>query len=99
MHQNTSSTLNNAGVLKKSQGSTQMGNYYLIMTINNTGTIEVIEDQTVLLLASQYEYNNFEEGKMIGGGVYDITAMFTNMGTVYPGEIDGVGIMDVTTNF
>lgn len=98
-HQNTSSTLNNAGLLKKSQGNTQMGTYYLVMTINNTGTIEVIEDQTILMLASQYEYNNFEEGKMIGGGVYDITAMFTNMGTVYPGEIGGVGLMDVTNNF
>jgi len=99
VHQNTSSTLNNAGILKKSLGGTQLGNYYFILTINNSGTIEVIENQTVLMLASQYEFNNFEEGKMIGGGVYDITAMFTNMGTVYPGEIGGVGIMDVTNNF
>jgi len=99
VHQNTSSTLNNAGIVIKSQGSTQLGNYYMLMTINNTGTIEVVEDQTVLLLASQYEFNNLEEGKMIGGGVYDITAIFTNMGTVYPGKIDGVGIMDVTNNF
>jgi len=96
--QASNTVINNEGILKKSPGSTTYGNFYLIHEINNTGTIEVFENQTFLLLSSSDTFTNLAEGIIQGNGVYDITTNFNNAGTVYPGNQNQVGQLDVTNN-
>jgi len=96
----TTSVLNNAGtVIKTPDGVTSIGNFYLIMAINNEGVFEVMEDQIFLLLAGTSIFTNFPSGRVIGNGTYDITTTFINMGTISPGSSPEIGTLDVTNNF
>ncbi|MEM7185710.1 MAG: T9SS type A sorting domain-containing protein [Bacteroidota bacterium] len=100
LQQNQSSVINNDGLLRKSpDGLNPFGTFYLITEINNQGTIEVQEDQTFLLLAGSSTFTNFENGRVTGNGVYDITTNFVNHGLVLPGGDETVGSLDVTNNF
>ena len=100
LQQNTSSVLNNFGVLKKSpDGLNPIGNFYLILEINNEGVIDVQEDQILLLLAGSSTFTNFEGGLIVGNGTYDITTTFINAGTVSPGNSPEIGSLDITNNF
>jgi len=100
LQQSTSSVLNNAGlVLKSPDGITSIGNFYLIMTINNDGVFEVMEDQILLLLAGTATFTNSATGRLVGNGTYDITSEFVNAGTIAPGKSPDIGSLNVTNNF
>lgn len=100
LQESTTSVLNNAGlVLKSPDGLNPIGNFYLIMTINNDGIFEVMEDQIFLLLAGTATFTNSATGRLIGNGTYDITSEFVNMGTIAPGNSPDVGSLNVTNNF
>lgn len=100
LQQSTNSVLNNSGILKKSNdGINSVGNFYLILEINNHGVIQVPEDETFLLLAGNSNFINSELGTVRGSGTYDITANFINSGTVVPGGDAEVGTMNITNNF
>ncbi len=100
LQQSTTSILNNEGfVVKSPDGLNPVGNFYLILEINNEGTIEVQEDQIFLLLAGGDTFTNFETGRVTGDGTYDITTTFINEGTVSPGSSGGIGTLDITNNF
>lgn len=100
LQQSTTSVLNNAGlVLKSPDGVTSIGNFYLIMTINNDGIFEVMEDQILLLLAGSATFTNSATGRLVGNGTYDITSEFVNTGTIAPGKSPDVGSLNVTNNF
>ncbi|MEM7086646.1 MAG: T9SS type A sorting domain-containing protein [Bacteroidota bacterium] len=100
LQQSTTATLNNAGtVIKTPDGINPIGNFYLIMTINNDGVFEVMEDQIFLLLAGAATFTNSVTGRLVGNGTYDITSEFVNMGTIAPGNSPDVGSLDITNNF
>lgn len=100
LQQGTSSVLNNDGIVRKiPDGINPFGNFYLIVEINNHGTIEVQEDQIFLLLAGNSTFTNFEDGRVMGDGTYDITTTFINQGLVLPGGFESVGTLEITNNF
>lgn len=100
LQESTTSVLNNAGlVLKSPDGITSIGNFYLIMTINNEGVFDVKADQIFLLLAGTATFTNSVSGRLVGNGTYDITSEFVNMGTISPGNSPDVGGLDITNNF
>jgi len=100
LQQGSSSTINNEGVIKKTpDGINPIGNFYLILEINNQGSIDVQMDQIFLLLAGASTFTNFETGRMIGNGTYDITTSFINAGTVSPGSSPDIGALDITNIF
>ena len=100
LQHSTSSVINNDGLLRKSPDAMNpFGTFYLILEINNHGTIEVKEDQTFLLLAASSTFTNFEDGLFTGNGIYDITTTFINEGTVLPGGSEVVGSLDITNSF
>jgi type IX secretion system substrate protein len=100
LQQNTSSTLNNDGILiKNPDGINPIGNFYLILEINNEGVIDVLQDETFLLLAGASTFTNFESGRILGSGTYDITTNFINEGTVSPGNSPLIGNLQITNNF
>jgi len=100
LQQSTTSVLNNAGWLKKiPDGINQFGNFYLVFEINNTGIIEVQEDQIFLMLASAETFSNSPEGRVIGKGTYDITSTFVNEGIISPGDAGNIGTLHITNNF
>lgn len=102
LNQGTQATLNNDGLLRKlNDGINPIGNFYLILDINNFGTIQVDEDETFLILGGNIDLTNHETGIIQGNGTYDITANFTNTGTFSPGNssINTIGTMDVINEF
>lgn len=92
-------TLNNQGLLQKTSSSGDVGNFYLILAINNTGIIDVTENQIVLILGGAAQLHNLENGRIQGNGFYDITGEFTNIGSVAPGGISEVGTLSVINVF
>lgn len=96
--QGTNATLNNDGVLRKSpDGVNPFGNFYLILDINNTGQIDIFEDETFLCLGANITLNN--TGVISGIGTFDITANFLNTGIVLPGGAENVGTLHIINNF
>lgn len=79
----TGATFNNFGTFQKVDIG-QFGVFYLLLTINNHGIINVGKSQTVLVLSPQNSLNNFETGILTGEGSFDITAPFTNTGIIRP---------------
>lgn len=79
----TGATFNNFGTFKRMDIG-QFGVFYLLLTVNNHGTINVGKTQHILVLGPQNSLNNFETGILTGEGSFDITAPFTNNGTIRP---------------
>ncbi len=99
LNQGTSATLNNEGILRKiPDGTNPNGNFYLILDINNTGIMEVQENQTFLILGGNINLDNASPGIMRGEGFFDITANFTNTASIAPGT-SGVGTLHFINNF
>jgi hypothetical protein len=71
---------------------------YMIFEMNNHGIIDVGEDQTFLFLSSLGALNNYEDGKIQGKGVYDITSPFTSPGTISPGAQE-IATLQFVNNF
>jgi len=91
-------TINNEGLIE--MPSNEMSrSYYMVFDLNNTGVINVGENQTFLFLVSSQNLNNLETGILEGVGALDITANFTNTGTFSPAGSGTVGMMDVVNNF
>ena len=100
LSQGNPSTLNNAGMLKKSpDGINPTGNFYLILDINNTGTISIPQDEVFLCLGGNITFNNLESGIIMGEGTFDITADFNNTGYIMPAGPDDTGTFHITNNF
>jgi len=74
-------------------------NYYMILDINNMGTINVGENQAFLFLVNSQNLNNMETGRLEGKGVFDITSNFTNLGTFSPAGNSVIGTLEVINNF
>ncbi|MEH6763700.1 MAG: T9SS type A sorting domain-containing protein [Aequorivita antarctica] len=92
-------TLNNYGILKKLPFPNGAGGaYYLIFDINNFGIIETGENQTFLILTGSQNFNNTEDGILIGTGGYDITSNFTNFGKISPGKDTTAGTLQMVNN-
>jgi hypothetical protein len=94
------SVLNNNGFLNKSpDGVNPIGNFYVILDINNSGVIDIAENETFLCLGGNITLNNLNTGLIRGKGTFDITATFNNSGRIAPGEEGVVGTFHVTNNF
>lgn len=91
-------TLNNEGIIRKIRNGSGLSTFYLIMDINNSGVIEVEEEQTFLILGNSILLNNQVSGILSGSGTFDITANFENSGTFSPGE-SGIGTLGITNYF
>ncbi len=89
-------TLNNHGLI--SMSSNNSNGFYMVLDINNHGTIAVDENQTMLILVGSQFFINEATGIMEGKGSFDITANFTNHGTISPGGSDQVGILEFVNN-
>ncbi|MEP2936055.1 MAG: T9SS type A sorting domain-containing protein [Gilvibacter sp.] len=92
-------TINNQGLLQKTSPTDELSTFYLIVETNNTGTIDVTQNQMLLILGGAAVLNNYEEGVIQGSGIYDITAAFTNVGSVAPGGLAEVGTLSVINLF
>jgi len=100
IQQNNNSVINNFGLLRKrADGINPIGNFYVITEIMNEGTIDVAQDEILLLLASQSDFINTPTGVIQGSGTLDITTDFMNNGIISPAEDGGVGVLDFTNNF
>jgi hypothetical protein len=88
---------NNEGIVRKIDTGIS-GASYMIFEMNNWGIIDVGEDQTFLFLSALGALNNFEDGKIQGKGVYDITAPFTCPGTISPGDNE-IATLEFVNNF
>lgn len=99
LQQSTNSVLNNAGVLRKNpDGVNPIGNFYMVLEVNNTGEIQIPEDEILLFLAGSSNFVN--EGTIVGEGTMDITANFINSGITIPGDGDGfIGTLHFVNNF
>lgn len=97
--QGANATLNNDGVIRKSpDGINPFGNFYLILEINNSGTMIIPEDETFLILVGAFTFTN--NGNIVGNGTLDITANFINTGIVIPEDGNGaIGTLNITNNF
>ncbi len=73
--------------------------FYMVFDLNNTGVINVGENQIFLFLVDSQNLNNMETGRLEGKGVYDITANFTNSGIFSPAGINSIGTLEVVNNF
>ncbi|WP_203295469.1 T9SS type A sorting domain-containing protein [Luteirhabdus pelagi] len=91
-------TVNNYGTIWK-QNLGVSNSFYMIFDMNNHGTIHVEENQTLLFLTIGADFNNHSDGVLIGDGTFDITANFTNTGTIIPGGMDAIGSLDFVNNF
>lgn len=100
LQQNNNTVLNNDGLVRKrADGINPIGNFYLIMEINNSGTFNVAYDEILLLLAGASHFTTTPSGRMEGAGTYDITSNVINEGTVFPGNESEIGTMHITNNF
>lgn len=96
--ENGTATVNNDGIIKNvSDGNP--GAFYMIFNLNNTGTILVEEDQMFLFLVGSQNFNNTEDGFLLGYGTFDITANFTNNGRIRPGTFNNLGHLEFINNF
>ncbi|MBT8262960.1 MAG: T9SS type A sorting domain-containing protein [Bacteroidia bacterium] len=94
------SVLNNEGFLNKlPDGVNPNGNFYVILNINNTGVIDIPENETLLCLGGNITLNNLNTGLIRGKGTFDITANFNNSGLVAPGGEGVVGTFHITNIF
>lgn len=96
--ENIGNTLNNFGIIKKIQNGSGSSIFYLIFDIYNSGTIEVEEEQMLLILGNSIVLDNQESGLLQGSGVFDITANFTNSGTYVPGG-QAIGTLEIINYF
>lgn len=93
------STLNNNGFIEKQPNSNgDPGNFYLVLDVNNSGIIEVAENQTFLNLGGSLNFINMDDGILQGNGTFDITGMFMNTGTLSPGNPSQVGTLKMLNN-
>lgn len=91
-------TFNNEGLIQ--MPSTEMFRaYYMIFDMNNSGVIDVGENQIFLFLVSSQNLNNIATGRLEGEGTLDITSNFTNSGTFSPAGVNSIGTLDVVNNF
>jgi len=89
-------TVNNTGSIRKfSDGSGNLGSFYMIFDFNNSGTIQADANQQFLFLGLGITLNNMESGIMKGFGAFDITANFINHGTIAPGSEEEIGKLDI----
>ncbi|MEZ4874266.1 MAG: T9SS type A sorting domain-containing protein [Flavobacteriaceae bacterium] len=89
---------NNEGYVHKlSNGSP--GNFYMIFEMNNAGVIEIGDNQTFLFLVTSQNFNNLPNGILTGTGTFDITATFSNTGTIAPAGDGSTGTLDFVNNF
>ncbi len=94
------SVLNNDGFLNKSpDGVNPVGNFYVILDINNSGVIDIAENETLLCLGGNITLNNLNTGLIRGKGTFDITANFNNSGLIAPGGEGEVGTFHITNIF
>lgn len=92
----TGATFNNFGIFKKVDIG-QFGNFYLLLHTNNYGLLSVEKSQNLLILGIQNSINNFENGVLQGEGAFDITAPFSNVGTIRPDGAQAVELDFVNT--
>ena len=71
----------------------------MIYYMNNWGIIEVGEDYTFLFLVSSQNFINASDGILQGKGQFDITASFTNDGTISPAGEGDIGMLEIINNF
>ena len=94
------SVLHNEGLLSKvPDGINPIGNFYLILDVNNHGIIDIAQDEAFLCLGGNITLQNMETGIIRGNGTFDITADFINTGTIAPGGEATVGTLHITNNF
>lgn len=91
-------TVNNFGTITTYNNGVSTS-FYMIFDMYNHGLVNVQENQTFLFLTIGADLNNLEDGTLIGFGSYDITANFSNLGTINPGGAGTVGTLDVVNNF
>ena len=90
----------NEGLLEKvSNNNGDPGICYLIFDLENRGVLKTMPDQNFLILGGSFNFTNFEEGRIEGFRILDITSNFTNLGTYDPGSETTVGTIGVTNNF
>jgi len=100
VHDEPGNTMNNTGVIRKlSDGSGNLGSFYMIFDLNNAGIIEIDHNQQLLFLGSDITLNNMESGILQGFGAFDVTSNFTNVGTFSPGSEDSTGTLSVYNYF
>lgn len=100
MHDEPGNTMNNMGIIRKlSDGSGNLGSFFMIFDLNNAGIIEIEENQQFLFLGGDFTLNNLETGILQGFGTFDITTNFTNVGTFSPGNGGNTGALSVFNNF
>lgn len=92
----TGATFNNYGLFDKVDIG-QFGNFYLSLVTNNYGTLRVGKTQNILILGLQNSINNTSTGVMTGEGAFDITAPFSNVGTIRPDGAQAVELDFVNT--
>lgn len=91
-------TINNEGLIQMPFNETNRA-FYMIFDMNNSGVIDVGENQMFLFLVSSQNLNNFSTGRLEGKGILDITSNFTNSGTYSPAGLNEIGTLDVVNNF
>ena len=91
-------TFNNEGLIQMPSNEMSRA-YYMIFDMNNSGVIDVGENQIFLFLVSSQNLNNISTGRLEGKGTLDITSNFTNSGTFSPAGINSIGTLDVVNNF
>lgn len=92
-------SMNNYGALEKLPlPGGAVGIFYLIFEINNFGIIETGENQTFLILGGSENFNNTEDGTLMGTGAFDITSNFTNYGKISPGINTTAGTLEMVNN-
>lgn len=94
---NSVATLNNEGLIKKPSGASA-NSFYMVFDMNNSGILEVGENQTFLFLVASQSFINNADGILRGNGVFDITATFTNNGKIQPGGEGEIGTLTILNN-
>lgn len=96
---NASPILNNNGTITKvNTGS--FGFFYLILEMNNSGSIDVGNNQNLLFLSNNQNFNNLENGIIKGDGAFDITSNFINDGIISPGyHTTAIGNLEIVNTF
>lgn len=98
LEQSGVTTFNNEGIIQMLSDEMNRA-FYMVLDINNSGVIDVGENQTFLFLVSSQNLNNISTGRIEGKGTLDITSNFTNSGTFSPAGINSIGSLDVVNNF
>ena len=90
---------NNHGLVKKSFDGIDSSFSYMIIEMNNNGVIDMDLGESFLFLSPMAILNNSENGILKGYGDYDITGPFSNLGIIYPGDINVPGTIIMANNF